>query len=264
MMELIAILAALFATPVHAGEPSRFRDCADCPELLVIAPGAFVLGSDSERAAFGPAVSVDIPEPFAISVTETTFDQYQACIDAGACDGAGSDHGWGRGRRPVINVSWDDANAYAAWLSAATGHRYRLPSEAEWEFAARAGTQTRYPWGDAVGRGRANCRTCGSPPWGGDRTAPVASFPPEPSGLFDMLGNVSEWVADCWVPTHANHTGTNAAVEEGSNADCAKRVVKGGDWYYVAALATPAARQGNAATVASYTIGFRVLREIAP
>lgn len=235
---------------------SVVRDCAGCPEMVIVPAGRFIMGADDQRDTFGPARDVAIPKPFAIAKTEVTFDQYEVCVQAGACVGEKSDHGWGRGPQPVINVSWDDAVAYAVWLSQVTGHSYRLPTEAEWEYAARGGTVTRYPWGDAVGVQQANCRGCGTR-WSGTGAAPVAQFPPNPYGLYDMHGNVSEWVADCW---RERHTPVSPSSD---TKNCNVRVTRGGDWYYVPLLSSSAARKSNAPNLWSYTIGFRVLRELA-
>ena len=128
-------------------------------------------------------------KPFAVSKFEVTFDDWDACVAYGDCNPVVRDSGWGRGRQPVINVTWDDAQRYVAWLSRMTGRTYRLLSEAEWEYAARAGTQTAYSWGDEIGKGNANCHGCGSQ-WDRRQTAPVGSFAANAFGLYDMLGNV--------------------------------------------------------------------------
>ena len=128
----------------------------------------------------------------------------------------------------MINVSWEDAEAYVAWLSRETGEAYRLPSESEWEYAARAGTTTRYTWGQDIGRNRANCGDCGSR-WDGDRTAPVGSFAANGWGLHDMHGNVWEWVADCWHENYARAPRDGSAWTSGGN--CGRRVLRGGSWF---------------------------------
>lgn len=260
---LIAFLLLLLPVTVACGSEtaplvsgSEFRDCEECPEMVVVPAGRFIMGADDQRETFGPAHDVAIPKPFAVAKTEVTFDQYEICVQAGACAGEKSDHGWGRGLQPVINVSWGDTVAYAAWLSEITGYTYRLPSEVEWEYAARGGTVTRYPWGEAVGVEQANCRGCGTQ-WSGIGAAPAAQFSPNPYGLYDMHGNVSEWVADCWREQHAQ-TESQTDMET-----CKARVTRGGDWYYVPLLSTSAARKPNAPNLWSYTIGFRVLRELA-
>ena len=146
----------------------------------------------------GPQHPVTIARPFAVGRYEVTFDEWDACVAEGGCNGyKPSDEGWGRGRRPVINVSWDDAQAYVTWLSKKTGKSYRLLSGAEYEYAMRAGTQTVYPWGDTIGTNNANCHSCGSQ-WDAKQTAPVGSFAANGFGLYDMVGNVREWTEDCY------------------------------------------------------------------
>ena len=148
------------SAPPDPGE--LFRDCDNCPELVVVPPGDFVMGSN-ETPYEKPEHSISIRKPFAIGRREVTFAEWDQCADAGACKARPDDHGWGRGDRPVINVSWEDAKLFVAWLSQKTGQKYRLPSEAEWEYAARAGTRTPFWWGREVGAGKAQCDTCGSP-----------------------------------------------------------------------------------------------------
>lgn len=169
--------------------------------MIVIPAGRFRMGCDvGEPGCTGeryPPREVVFAAPFAMSKHEVTFDDYDRFLRTKhRRDGEAHDQGWGRGRRPVINVTWDEAVAYAAWLSAQTGARYRLPSETEWEYAARAGATTAWPWGDVFQRDRANCADCGGP-WQGKRTAPVGSFPPNAWGLHDMHGNVAEMLLDC-------------------------------------------------------------------
>ncbi|MFA7430699.1 MAG: SUMF1/EgtB/PvdO family nonheme iron enzyme [Rhodospirillaceae bacterium] len=234
-MKRLALLLWLVAFPAAAA------DCPDCPELVAIPGGTLVRDG-------APPVEV---APLFMARTEITFDQLAVCVRAGACRGGQSDHGWGRGSRPVINVTHGDAEAYAAWLSGLTGKRYRLPTEDEWEWAARGGTSTTWWWGDTVGEGHANCRNCGTE-WSGKMSAPVASLPPNPYGLHDMAGNVWEWVADCWHPDRA------AAPHA---RDCSQRITKGGAWYYIPSQSQPTTRARNAAGLWSYTVGFRVVRE---
>ena len=168
------------------------------PEMVVIGPGSFLMGCVSGRDCgfSGEDVrEVRISQPFMLSKYEVTFEHWDACVEAGACDGyRPDDRGWGRGSRPVIAVEPEDAQSYVTWLSAETGQEYRLPSEAEWEYAARAGSTTKYSWGNEIGFNRANCEGCGSQ-WDDSTTAPVGSFAPNAWGLYDMHGNVWEWVA---------------------------------------------------------------------
>jgi len=199
--------------------------------------------------------SPDIEGRWAFSQTEITFDQWQSCVAAKACPGGQDDHGWGKGQRPIINVSWENATAYAQWLSKRTGNSYVLPSERIWEYAARAGTKTDYPWGDEVGTNHANCRKCGSR-WDGQSTAPVASFAPNPFGLYDMNGNVWEWTSDCW--TVLQDKAARAQPEE----PCKYRVIRGGAWYYLPPMAKNSARARFDAAQWSYTLGIRVARKL--
>jgi formylglycine-generating enzyme required for sulfatase activity len=236
------------------------RDCPECPEVIVMAAGAFAMGSpDDERereANEGPQRKVSIAKPFAIGRAPVTFEEYDACVAAGGCPYRPNDGGWGRGRQPAIHISWDDARSYLAWLSGKTGKAYRLPSEAEWEYAARGGTTTRYSWGDQLGSNRANCSKCGSR-WDGKRPAPVGSFAATPFGLLDMHGNVWQWVEDCW------HDSYRGAPDDGSAwtaAECPRRTLRGGAFFsYPKSLRSayryayePKGRLGN--------IGFRVAR----
>jgi len=254
------LLALIAAAPSMAAGPvpgQAFRECSGCPEMVVLPAGEFVMGADSRFAAEGPAHPVAIPRPFAVSRTEVTFDQWEACVADGGCAREPDDHGWGRGPRPVINVSWDDAAGYAGWLSRKTGAHYRLPSEAEWEYAARGGTGTAYWWGDAAGQGNANCRDCAAEP--ANRTLPVGGFRPNPFGLHDMLGNVWEWTRDCW---HPDHRGAPTGGEAREDGDCRYRVTRGGSWYYVHTNLRAAYRSKFPVQAFSYGIGVRVVRDL--
>jgi formylglycine-generating enzyme required for sulfatase activity len=248
-----------------------FRECLkDCPEMIVIPAGSFVMGSpsdekgryDNEGDGDDRQHKVTIAKPFAVSKLEVTFAQWDACVSAGGCphDGIASDQGWGRGARPVINVSWNDAKQYAAWISRMTGKKYRLLSEAEWEYAARAGTQTAFFWGQDPGQGNANCNKCGAK-WNDDRTAPAGSFPPNRFGLYDMSGNVWEWVEDCY---HQSYSG---APDDGSvwaGGDCSLHLVRGGSWFDIPEDARSAMRFPDSTGARSFNLGFRVARTLGP
>ncbi|MCY3682171.1 MAG: SUMF1/EgtB/PvdO family nonheme iron enzyme [Gemmatimonadetes bacterium] len=214
------------------------------PEMVVIPAGSFLMGSpDPAGVGFSnarPLHSVRIAS-FEMSKYEITFEEYDAFTDATGRERA-YDPGWGRGRRPVINVSWEDAVAYTQWLSSQTGENYRLPSEAEWEYAARAGSTTRYSWGNDIGVNRANCEDCGSQ-WDGKQTAPVGSFRANRWGLHDMHGNVWEWVQDCWHWDYKGAPADGSAWFESEAGDCGTRrglfgiveaktgrVLRGGSW----------------------------------
>jgi formylglycine-generating enzyme required for sulfatase activity len=183
-----------------------FAECAKgCPQMVVIPEGKFKMGaSQDEQPPYDRDVSsypqhdVTIPNPIAVGRYTVTFEEYDLCVQGTSCREPRSDKGWGRGRQPVINISWEDAQTYVQWLSRLSGAKYRLLSEAEWEYAARAGTQTAYSWGDDVGHNQANCNGCGSK-WDGVSPAPVGSFPPNAFGLYDMLGNVWQYVEDNFI-----------------------------------------------------------------
>ena len=210
---------------------SGFRDCPECPEMVVVPAGSFLMGSlpgeidrDGDE---GPRHRVTIARPFSVGAYEVTFAQWDACRRAGGCSHNPDGQGWGRGTRPVVDVSWHDAQQYVRWLSRKTGERYRLLSESEWEYVARAGTTTRYWWGGAIARSRANCDGCGSR-WDGRRTAPVGTFRPNAFGLYDVHGNVWEWVQDC---EHGSYSG---APSDGrawtTGGSCGRRAIRGGSW----------------------------------
>ncbi len=200
------------------------------PEMVVIPAGTFQIGDQQGKGAKDevPVHSVQFSKPFAVSRFEVTFDDYDVFAKA-TKRRFPSDQGWGRGRRPVINVSWEDAQAYAKWLSEQAGKRYRLPTEAEWEYAGRAGSKTEYWWGDTIGRGQANCDGCGSQ-WDNKQSGPVGSFKANCFGLFDTAGNVWEWVEDCW---HDNYNGApidGRAWKAENGGRCGRRVIRGGSW----------------------------------
>jgi formylglycine-generating enzyme required for sulfatase activity len=194
---------------------------------------------------------ITIKRPFAVARFTITFDQWDACAAGGGCQNnlQPGDQTWGRGTRPVINIDWHDAHDYVAWLNRMTGtDRYRLLSEAEWEYAARGVTRAEdphpdYPWGNKIGRGNANCDGCDSR-WGGRQPAPVGSFKSNAFGLYDMHGNVFEWVEDCYAedldgaPTDGSVW--NEACNSGTN-----RVLRGGSWFSAPKLLSSAFRVGN-------------------
>lgn len=213
MLSVVALcLLAALPAPAETVVPSR--DCADCPEMVRL-----------------PA--------FALGRTEITVGQYRACVATRAC--RDRQPRWSAPDMPMTDVTAKDAEDYLAWLSARTGKRYRLPTEAEWEFAARAGTRTAYPWGETMEPGRAICQTCD--PRFDHRPAPVAATAANPWGLFDMNGNVWEWTRECWP------------------GDCSRRAVRGGSWYFVPVQSRSDSRAPQDARGWSYDIGFRALRE---
>jgi formylglycine-generating enzyme required for sulfatase activity len=249
----------------HALTPlSNFRECAkDCPEMIVIPAGGFPMGSlPTDKGAYTnelPQHNVTIAKPFAVSKYDVTFADWDACVSVGACPKA-ADSGYGRDTKPVINVGWDDAQTYVAWLSKMTGQTYRLLTEAEWEYAARAGTTTAYYWGDDIGKNNANCDGCGSE-WDAKQTSPVGSFKPNAFGLYDMAGNVWQWVQDCYYDSY------NGAPSDGSawtSGACSKRVVRGGSWSYDPQVLRSAYRFGDSTDNRINDLGFRVGRTLTP
>lgn len=222
------------------------------------------MGDAKGPRASRPAVSITLAHPFAIARTETTWDQWTACVNDGACAGGQDDHGWGRGLRPMVNITWDQARDYAAWLSTKTGATYRLPSEAEWEYAARAGTETPWWFGASMEQSRVNCRHCDpDTSWDARASAPVGSYPPNPWGLLDMNGNVWEWTLDCWSETHAGAATDGTARGPGpqGSEDCRDKTMRGGAWYYIAPLSASTGRARGDGHAWSYVVGFRVIRE---
>jgi len=275
---LLFCVALLTTGPCWAA--ATFKDCAECPEMIVIPPGTFKMGSvdgvltDNER----PQHEVTIGKAFAVGIHVVTFEQWDACVLGGGCDAYWPlSENWGRGNRPVIYVSWHDAHSYVRWLNervkdapevgtdaapdsaaASKSGPYRLLTEAEWEYAARAGTTTTYYWGESRDSGHANCDGCGSP-WDNQQTSPVGSFAPNPFGLYDMAGNVLQWVEDCYQKTYVGAPTDGRAWKAGP---CEARVMRGGSWfnstYYIRStqryIVSPYVRANNA--------GFRVAKTL--
>jgi formylglycine-generating enzyme required for sulfatase activity len=208
---------------------------------------------------------VTIAAPFAVSKFAITFDEWEACVRGGGCNGyQPDDQGWGRGKRPVIDVTWEDAEAYAGWLSRKTGKHYRLLSESEWEYAARAGTTTTYAFGATISPRQANFDGSGDGSGPSEanrrRTLPVGSFPPNAFGLYDMHGNADQWVEDCW---HNEYTA--AAPADGSawlDGECGGRVLRGGSWEDSRSELRSAARTGEFKDKSSYADGIRIARDL--
>lgn len=247
VVALVLILLGAIHTPVVAA-PDVFKDCDTCPEMVVIPAGQFMMGSN----VYGdekPMHRVTIRQHFAVGKYEVTFREWDACIADGGCNGyRPEDRGWGRGRRPVIYVSWNDAKAYVAWLSRKSGKPYRLPSEAEWEYAARAGTTTQYHWGDAFDISKAN---------NGNKMVPVGQYAPNSFGLYDMHGNVLEWVQDCYNESYEGAPTDGRSVSE--TPDC-HRVLRSGAWSYGPRDLRAANRYETPPVDRMNAVGFRVAR----
>jgi formylglycine-generating enzyme required for sulfatase activity len=241
-----------------------FRECSkDCPEMLVVPAGEFIMGSPASEEGRnnneGRQHKVIFARSFAVAKFDVTFDDWDDCVAYGDCERV-SDPGYWRSWHPVVNVTWDDARRYAAWLSRMTGKPYRMLSEAEFEYAARAGTQTAYPWGDKIGNSNANCVGCGSQ-WDNRKPSPINSFAANRFGLQAMHGNVWQWTEDCW---HEDYKG---APEDGSawveGGDCSRRVVRGGSWRNDPRLLRSAVRDKGRTGDRSDDLGFRVGRTLS-
>lgn len=256
-----AAIEATTTTPAADGTLSTgevFQDCVECPQMVVIPSGQFMMGSEKERSEEKPAHQVDINEPFALSVFEVSYQEWQVCMKEGGCRYDPGEHVALNNTSPVSDISWDDAQSYVKWLSAKTGEVYRLPSEAEWEYAARAGTTTTYSWGDDTGAGQANCQGCGSQ-WDNQQAAPVGSFQANPFGLYDMHGNIWEWTADCWNSSYRNAPADGSAWLKG---DCLARVLRSGSWKQEADYMRAARRSWYDRDVRYYLHGMRVAKTL--
>jgi formylglycine-generating enzyme required for sulfatase activity len=255
-----------------AGKTEWFKDHEAGPEMVVVPAGKFTMGSpptEEERYAERETqIPVEIAHPFAVGKFAVTFDQWDACVAEGGCNEyRPNDEGWGRGNRPVINMSWDYASAYAKWLSRKTGKTYRLLSEAEREYVTRAGTTTPFWWGSSISPKQANYD--GNYTYGGGtkgeyrgQTVPVDSFEANPWGLFNVHGNVWEWCEDCW---HDNYVG---APVDGSawlqGGDENPRVVRGGSWGNMPPSLRAASRRVGSSVYRGNDVGFRLARTLNP
>ncbi len=229
------------------------------PNMVVIPSGAYTMGDRNRRGDDNelPAHKVTIRHPFALSQHEVTFSDYDLfALDTGRQ--LPDDEGWGRGTRPVINISWNDANAYADWLRRKTGLAYRLPTEAEWEYAARAKTASAFWWGNDKGLNKAACDDCGSP-FDGNQSAPTGSFKANPFGLYDMNGNVYEWVSDCY---NENYREAPADGSSWNVGQCNYRVMRGGSWYDISRLIRSASRYRHPPNSSRNSWGFRLALDL--
>lgn len=230
------------------------------PQMVALKAGRFTMGSD-RRTASSPAHRVHIGKAFAISAHEITFDDYERFAEATGAALPG-DAGWGRGDRPVINVSWHDARAYARWLSRETGKRYRLASEAEWEYAARGGVPHAFWWGGEDARGRANCRRGCASEFSGfftAKSAPVGHYRANPFGLYDTAGNVAEWVEDCFSDDYSNSRDDARPVV---TSNCQRRTARGGSIREPLDNISSDYREGLNPNTMSREVGFRVVMEL--
>ncbi len=250
--------------PDRRYEPGEtFKDCPECPEMVVVPAGSFIMGSaESEegRTRFeGPQHRVAFLRPFAVGKFPVTFDEWDACVADGGCDHyKPSDSNWGRGKRPVINVSWNDAQAYISWLKRKTGRNYHLLSEAQREYVTRAGTSSPYWWGSVISPSQANY-DAGSRGEFNYQTAPVDSFQPNPWGLYQVHGNVWEWTEDCW---NESYEGAPTDGSAWTSGDCNSRIVRGGSWEAQPRYLRSALRNLYIAVNRNPRYGFRVARPL--
>jgi formylglycine-generating enzyme required for sulfatase activity len=266
----------------------EFQECTDCPIMVVVPAGTFQMGAQVDEAqqvdpshyaenlkdhpdAYRdelPVHEVTFAHSFAVAKFDVTFDEWDTCYRLGGCKKYPTDENFGRGTRPVINVEWKDANEYVVWLSKRTGKTYRLLSEAEWEYSARAGSVTAFYWGNEVNPGMAVCDGCGSE-LDNKKTAPVKSFPSNAFKLFDMVGNVWQWVQDCYTSDYQGAPTDGSPVKVANCPQHDHHVLRGGSWYSYPMNSRSAMRAigpqppNPLANTLDKTVGFRVARTLA-
>ncbi|WP_231849029.1 formylglycine-generating enzyme family protein [Paramagnetospirillum magneticum] len=260
MMSLVAVAAAtVLISGIASAEGLKpgqsFKDCEDCPEMVVIPPGSFMMGSsENEKDRYereGPQHQVVIRKPYSLGRYPVTQGEWLTVM--------GSEPSNFKGRnRPVEKVSWDDAQQFVRRLSERTGKHYRLPSEAEWEYGARSGTNGQFYWGDDIGSGNANCKSCDSQ-WDGRETSPVGSFPPNRFGLYDMAGNVWQLTQDC---LHENYRGAPSDGTAWEEPVPCRHVLRGGSWKTQPRTLRSANRDKIPPAEINYSVGFRVARDL--
>jgi formylglycine-generating enzyme required for sulfatase activity len=246
----------------------RFKECSDCPDMIVVPAGRFIMGSPASEEGHipdeGPQHEVVFAREFAVGRFAVTFDEWDACVAHGGCSYKPDDQGWGRGRRPVIMTSWVHAQSYVAWLSNMTGKTYRLLTEAEREYVTRAGTATPFWWGSSISTSEANYSgffVYGNGPMGEyrGRTVPVDSFAPNPWGLYQVHGNVWEWTEDCY---HSSYDGAPGDGSAWTSGFCGLRVLRGGSFETQPEDLRSANRTLSGTESNSRTNGLRVARTL--
>jgi formylglycine-generating enzyme required for sulfatase activity len=246
--------AAKTAPAAASGES---KDCAACPVMISLSAGSFTMGSNSDDPSEKPPHHVTLAAPFAIGKYEVTVEQWNACADANACPRLSAENNSVK-NAPARDLSWDDAQLYVKWLAKTTGKPYRLPTEAEWEYADRAGTTSKFWWGDQMRKGQANCKDCGDP-WHKEGPESVGTFAANPYGLHDMNGSVWEWVSDCW------HNSYQSAPNDGRTWDapgCNMRVIRGGSWREGSDYMLTSTRFKYSQSVRQSQDGFRVAKDL--
>jgi formylglycine-generating enzyme required for sulfatase activity len=240
-----------------AGAVAAVKDCDVCPLMVALSPRPFTMGSNGGDPSERPPHKVALHTPFAIGKYEVTVEQWNQCVKAGVCPVVPSSAD-AAGNLPMRDVSWDEAQLYLKWLSTVSHRPYRLPTEAEWEYAARGGTTTRYWWGEQMKGGNSSCQGCGLP-WNADRPPPAGSFIANPFGLYDVNGSVWEWVQDCW---HSTYKGAPPDGSAWADASCQSRVIRGGSWREDGSYMLSTTRFKYDASVRQSQNGFRVARSL--
>lgn len=245
------------AVPLKLEEIKEFKDCSECPIMVRLPAGSFLMGDERGDRSEKPAHRVSIPIPFSIGKYEITVGEWQACVLDRGC-AQQSEKVDNSERAPIRDISWTDAQMYVNWLSQKTGDSYRLPTESEWEYAARGGTTTRYWWGDQFQTGKLSCKGCGGS-WNSKFPAQVGSHAANPFGLHDMNGNVWEWVSDCW---HDSYIGAPSDGSSWEKKNCRTRVLRGGSWRNDSSYMYSATRFRYDADVRYLLNGFRVAKTL--
>lgn len=243
--------------PAKAASGGESKDCGACPVMITLPAGSFTMGNNADDPSEKPSHRVSLAAPFAIGKYPVTVEQWNACADTNACPKLAPETNTVK-NAPARDLSWDDTQAYVKWLGKITGKTYRLPTEAEWEYADRAGTTTRFWWGDQVRKGMANCTDCG-PPYHKEAPEPVGSFAPNPNGLYDMNGGVWEWVSDCW---HSSYQGAPTDGRPWDTPGCNARVIRGGSWREGTDYMLTSTRFRYNQSVRQSQNGFRVVKEL--
>jgi formylglycine-generating enzyme required for sulfatase activity len=273
-------------TPLSANEErtlkpkDTFRECSKCPVMTVVPAGSFTMGSPASEPGHGseegPQHDVMIAYPLAVGKFDVTRDEFAAFVAATGYNTGSKCYMWygqwvekqgfswrnpgfaQAGSHPVVCINWNDSQAYLNWLNKKTGKDYRLLSESEWEYAARARSTTAYFWGDDIGNNNADCKRCGSQ-WDDKGTAPVDSFQPNAFGLYDMAGNVDQWTLDCY---HDNYDAAPADGSAWTSGDCRGRALRGGSWSDYSDYLRSASRYWAISAVRGISFGFRVARTL--
>jgi formylglycine-generating enzyme required for sulfatase activity len=246
-------------TPVLTHPAGSVSDCDSCPDMVVLQPGSFNMGDEHGDRSERPAHRVAIEKPYAIGKYEVTLAQWNACVANGACKALAATSAAGlTDKSPARDLSWNDAQNYVHWLSTLTGQHYRLPTEAEWEYAARAGTRSRYWWGEHMKPGMANCKGCGGD-WNEEVPLNVDALPPNPFGIYGMNGGVWEWVEDCW---HRSYDGAPTDGSAWTSSYCRENVIRGGSWRNDSTYAHSTSRFTYDTNVRFIANGFRVAKTL--